>query len=289
MKFLLCTDGSAGSRSILPHAGRLARALGAEIVLARVLDPRVDAASEVAPRLEDAVARVQAGWEDELRKGLAEANLDGEVMVPQRLWGKEIADAIDTAAEDTAAALIGITSRGSGKVRHALFGSVALGVLERANRPVMTLAKDDAPVHEGSAPYHLVVTSDGSPDSRSIFAGLDGLLAPGKVKVTLLEVVTLNAKETESEAEARGLADLEPLRARIPAGVEVHVKVEVAAANSDVALCIGDAARDLGADAIASSTHGHSARRHVVAGSTALGVVEKSGLPVILVKSQAVD
>jgi len=289
MKILVCTDGTAASRSILPHAGRLARAIGAELVLARVLDPRVDAAAEVGPKLEDAVAKVQAAWEAELRAFLADAGLEGSALVPHREWGKEIADAIHKAADEAGAALIALASRGAGKVHHALFGSVAMGVIQRADLPVMTLATHDAAPREGSGPYHIVVTTDGSPDSRSIFEGLRPLLVPGKVKVTLLQVVEMDLKETEEEARARALPAVEALLSRLPVGVEASARVEVVPAHSDVSACIGETARELGADAIASATHGYSARRHVVAGSVALGVVEKSGLPVILVKSKPVD
>ncbi len=284
MKFLVCTDGTPGSRAIFAPAGRLASALGAEIVVARVLDDRVDAADVVAPKLEDAVAQVEARWKDELRAALAEAGLSGEVVVPKRVWGKEIADAVHAAADETGAALVAIASRGAGKVHHALFGSVAMGVISRADLPVLTLAPD-GPKPAGTGMYHLVVTSDGSPPSRSIFSALEPLLVPGKVKVTLLEVVTMKAQETEAEAESRARAGLEELLSRLPAGVEASAHVQATAANSDIARVIGETASRLGAEAIASATHGHSAKRHVVVGSTALGVVERSGLPVILVKS----
>ena len=57
--------------------------------------------------------------------------------------------------------------------------------------------------------------------------------------------------------------------------------------GAGVEAAIAGAARELRADAIASATHGHSARRHLVAGSTALGVVKLAEVPVILVKSHA--
>ncbi|MGB4863002.1 MAG: universal stress protein, partial [Tepidiformaceae bacterium] len=103
MKILVCTDGSPGSLAVLPHAGRFASAVGAEIVLTRVLDPRVDAASVVSPSLEAAVTTVQTSWEAGLREVLSAAGLSGSVMVPRRAWGKEVADAIHLAADETEA------------------------------------------------------------------------------------------------------------------------------------------------------------------------------------------
>jgi nucleotide-binding universal stress UspA family protein len=115
------------------------------------------------------------------------------------------------------------------------------------------------------------------------------LLAPGKTRVTLLEVVTMNPQETEAEAESRARPGLEALLARLPHGVEAAAHVVATPRNSDIARVIGETAGKLGAEAIASATHGHSAKRHVVAGSTALGMVERSGLPVLLVKSSATE
>lgn len=288
MKILVCTDGSPASRAILPHAGRLARATDAEIVFLRVLDERVDAAAEVAPHLQDAVARVQARWEDDLGKTLAAEGLRGSVLVGKREWGKDVADAIHAAADKAGAALLAISSRGAGAVRHTLLGSVALDVISRTNLPLMTMAGAH-PARQDGDPYHIVVTSDGSPDSRSIFKGLEQILVPGKTKVTLLEVVTTEAQDTEEQSQARALPYLRSLVGRIPGGVAAEVLVRVIPPGAAVDTAIVAVARGLGADAIASATHGHSARRHLIAGSTALGVVEKAGMPVILVKSKAVD
>ena len=284
MKILVCTDGSPGSLAVLPHAGRFASAVGAEIVLTRVLDPRVDAASVVSPSLEAAVTTVQTSWEAGLREVLSAAGLSGSVMVPRRAWGKEVADAIHLAADETEAAMVAISSRGSGAVRHALFGSVALGVISRADLPVMTLA-GDPPMREASGPYHIVVTSDGSADAKSIFPGISALLIPGKTKVTIVEVATMKAQESEAEAIERTRPGIEALLARVTAGVEASTHVRVVPAGAAIDLAVIAAADSLGADAIASATHGHSAQRRLIAGSTALGIVAKAQVPVILVKS----
>ena len=84
------------------------------------------------------------------------------MTVPLREWGKDTADAILQTADDTDAKLIAIATRGSGALRHALFGSVALGVISKTNLPVLTVA-GNPPVREGQGPYHVVVTTDGSP------------------------------------------------------------------------------------------------------------------------------
>lgn len=287
MNILVTTDGSERSLCVLPHAARFAKATGSRLTLTRVLDPRTDASGDIAPTLEEALVRVRERWTAELAEVLEAQGIAGETHIAERKWGEDIPTTIHRAADETAATLIAMDSRGRGALRHALLGSVSMGVISKADLPVMTHGGcPELPGIEG--PYHILITYDGSPDARSIFSGLGGILVPGKVKVTLLQVVVMQALEPEAEAEARGMADLQPLLERIPAGVEATAVVRVIPPAVGIDSAIAGAAEDLRADAIASSTHGHSARRHLVAGSTALGVVKLAKVPVILVKSHPV-
>ena len=288
MKFLVCTDGSERSMAVLPHAARLAKTAGAQLVLMRVLDERVDAAGVVSPKLEDAVAAVEREWKRSLESQLETAGLSGATVIAKRAWGKEVADAIRDTADETGAGLIALASRGAGAIRHALLGSVAMGVISRADVPVLTTGARVGSPGTGAG-YHLLVTSDGSADSRSVFEGLRGLLSAGRIKVTLIEVVTPKPGETDIAAKWRATETLTALLKRLPDGVDADVEARVAPLGADIDAAISAAGRELGADAIAMATHGHSARRHLVAGSTALGVLANGELPVILVKSRPVD
>ena len=71
--------------------------------------------------------------------------------------------------------------------------------------------------------------------------------------------------------------------------MEVAYQLPVVPPGAGIDTAIIEAAKELGADAIASATHGHSARRHLIAGSTALGVARLAPVPVILVKSAPVE
>jgi nucleotide-binding universal stress UspA family protein len=288
MKILVTTDGSERSLCVLPHAARFATATGAELTLMRVLDPRTDASGDIAPSLEEALVQVRERWTAELGAVLAERGIAGETHIAERKWGEDIPTTIHRAADETAATLLAMDSRGTGAIRHALFGSVTMGVISKADLPVMSLGGcPPLPGYDGI--YHLLITSDGSPDARSVFAGLGEVLAPAKVKVTLLQVVVMQALEPEAEAEARGLSELRPLLERVPAGVEAAAMARVIPPAGGIDTAIAGAAADIRADAIATATHGHSARRHLVAGSTALGVVKLADVPVILVKSHPID
>ncbi len=284
MNILVTTDGSERSLCILPHAGRLAALLGADLHLARILDPRSDAAGVVAERLGPAVAEVRARWEDELRAALAAHRVAGAPLVVERRWGEDVPRAIHRAADELGAALVAIASRGAGPIRHAVFGSVAMGVLGAADLPVMTLT-GCPPLPDRDGPYHVLVTTDGSAASRGVIPALAPLLQPGKVRVTLAEVVIMKALETEAEAKARALPGLQALRPLLPAGLEVGFHLPIVPPGAGIDTAILEAAAELAADAVAMATHGHSARYHLIAGSTALGVVRRAPVPVILAKS----
>ncbi|MFN8616815.1 MAG: universal stress protein [Dehalococcoidia bacterium] len=289
MRFLVCLDGSPRSLDVLPHAVRLANAVGSEVVLTRVLDDRVDAARVITPDLESAVKQVEAAWQTDLDQRLAATGVPGRAVIVRREWSKELADAITALASAEDAAVIALSSRGSGALRHAILGSVAMGVISRSPVPVMaTGTRVEAPA-AGRGGYHLVITSDGSPDARSVFAGLRPLLDAGHVRVTLLEIAVPRQGESEAAARWRATEDLSALTSRLPAGVEAAVEVRVVPPGAGIDTAILAAVGDLGADAVAMATHGHSARRHLVAGSTALGVLGLAEIPVILVKSRAVD
>jgi nucleotide-binding universal stress UspA family protein len=122
-----------------------------------------------------------------------------------------------------------------------------------------------------------------------VFAGLRPLLDAGHVRVTLLEIAVPRQGENETAARWRATEDLSALTSPLPAGVEAAVEVRVVPPGAGIDTAILAAVGDVGADAVAMATHGHSARRHLVAGSTALGVLGLAEIPVILVKSRAVD
>lgn len=270
MNILVTTDGSEQSLCILPHAARIAEALGAELALMRVLDKGDDAAVV----------------ESELEAALRPISAQGSVLTVEQRQGENIAAAIHRAADELPAAMLAMGSRGRGAIKHAILGSVSMDVVATADLPVMVLT-DCPPVASQDSVFHVLVTYDGSPDARSVLEMLTPLLVAGRTRVTLLEVALMSALETESEAAERVRPGLEALAQRIPDGVPCNVEIRVVPPAAGIDTAIAVAARELGVDAIASATHGHSARRHLVAGSVAQGVVKLAEVPVILVKSHA--
>lgn len=277
LTLLAAVDGTPESEAILPHAARLAGTTGASTVLLRVFDPYIDASSEFATELPTAKARVRERWQTELEALLARYGLAGRCEVRELPGHKDVSDIIAATARELAPTLIALRSHGTGALRHMLRGSVALDVVARADPPVMVAGEHLSPARTGGE-YHILGTTDGSPASRSVYRAIAPMLG-GRVRLTLLRVdeggregPEAIGREVGAFAEEVGVAN---------AGVELRAT----APGGSVDMAIVEAARDLGVDAIACATHGHSAMRHVLAGSVALGVLRRSPVPVLLARS----
>jgi nucleotide-binding universal stress UspA family protein len=196
--------------------------------------------------------------------------------------GEDAHDAILRIARQREAGIVAMHSRGSGAVRHALLGSVAMGVLKKTDVPLFLIG-GEAAAPRTEPGYHIVATSDGSPASTGVLRALAPLLAGTVARVSLLRVCELRSGRAGPEAEIeRATAQLESLWPLLPPEVKGEVHCRVCPHQEDISTAIVAGARELGADAIALSTHGESALRHLLAGSVALSVLELSPLPVIL-------
>ncbi|MEX2081391.1 MAG: universal stress protein [Dehalococcoidia bacterium] len=285
MKVLVTTDGSPRSLRALPHAARLARALRAELILGRVLDPGLDCADVVTPVPQDAVRIVWDRWTEQLSVTAAEHADPSRGIVAIRARGEDVRDSILRLAADERADVLAMSSRGYGVARHALLGSVALGVLGKCRVPVLVTG-EHAASQDPAGQYRLVVTTDGSTDSeRAVDAAVD-LADNADVRVTLLRVHVQRLGDRGDAAElAAAEEDLNGLRKRFrdSSAVETVVRAIVKLGGVDTAIL--EAAGEFKASAIAISTHGHSARHHVFAGSVAMGVLGRAEVPVLLVRS----
>lgn len=284
MRLLTTTDSSAHSLRVLPHAAKFAAGLGGELVLLRVFDPRVDAASEPGVTLAEATASAMQRWRKELLALLEREGIAGDAIVGQKGRGEEMHAALLRIAGESGAGMMAMDSRGAGALRHALLGSVAMGIIGNSKLPVLvTGQKAEAPAPGGA--LRLVVTNDGSAAALDVVNELAPLLEGREVEVTLLRVYEGAIGDAGRQAEAESAAaELEAVARRFPKGPAVRVAVEAAKGLEKVDAAIVRVAVECGASAIAMSTHGHSARRHLLAGSVALGVLAKSPVPLILAR-----
>ena len=140
----------------------------------------------------------------------------------------------------------------------------------------------------------LIVTYDGSETSKAALEPAAKLARASNGQVTLLRVhrpsleeavhPDLAHREAQIRAdEAAWQKDLE----QVVAGMDCDVRPLIRRLGQrwNVADEIIATATELNADLICMATHGESALRHFVAGSTALDVLSKSPCPLLLVRS----
>jgi nucleotide-binding universal stress UspA family protein len=111
------------------------------------------------------------------------------------------------------------------------------------------------------------------------------LLESARVKVTLFFVHEHAPGGTDNAAEMQAFeATMQRQRALLPASVDVELATRDIPRGGGVDTAILEKARDLDADAIAMSTHGQGARKHAIMGSTAMSVLGRSSVPVIVAR-----
>jgi nucleotide-binding universal stress UspA family protein len=269
---LVTTDGSAHSHRVLPHAALLATALNAPLTLVQVPD---ETEADADHAREAAIAT------------LARLGIDGEVVVEAREGREKAAEAILRVAGRLDAAVLAIDSRGHGALRHALHGSVALDVLGTASLPLLVSGPVlELPAREAES-YRIVATSDGSPASEAALHALGTLAGDGGFEITLLRVHEHEPGGHDNEAAMQACRDeLEAARGLLPESLKVETVVREIPRGAGVDTAIVEKAQELGAHAIAISTHGHSARRHVVMGSVALTLLGRSPVPLLLARAE---
>ena len=145
-KILVPLDGSERAEKILAHVEELARLYDAEVVFMQVLEcPRVISGIVGAPfdeeqcrkevrQREEAAGSYLAAWESKFsEKGIAARTL---------LEHGPIVEAILDTAEREGTDLIALVSHGRTGLSRVFYGSVAAGVLHRADRPLLLIRSD---------------------------------------------------------------------------------------------------------------------------------------------------
>ena len=134
-------DGSKRAESILKHVEELARRFDAKVVFLQVIEPNTFiVGSETA-------FYAQYKEDVEEKKKQAEvylASIKGEfrekgIESRVRVVNGPVVDAIIAAAESENADLIAIASHGRSGLSRVFYGSVAAGILNRADRPLLLI------------------------------------------------------------------------------------------------------------------------------------------------------
>jgi nucleotide-binding universal stress UspA family protein len=280
----VATDGSDHSLRVLSHAKALAANLGAAIELIRVVEPD-DVSAEPAEAKDVATERARTRVEGEMHATLQRFGVTGTpraIVAP----GKPLAQTLlDEASDDL---MLVMHTHGRGGIGRFLHGSVALGVLQQARIPVMLGGKELLEPLAETESYHLLATTDLSPDADHALRTLAPILELGKVEVTLLHVHTHEPGGADNDAAlARCEAALAEKRALLPASVDVETQVRDIPLGAGVDTAILETADQINAQSILMGMHGQSARRTLALGNVAGSLLGRSHLPLIVTRVQA--
>ena len=192
-----------------------------------------------------------------------------------------------------------MTTHGRGPLRRAWLGSVADGLLRRAPCPILVVRprEGETPRLEETEFGKIVVTLDGSPESREILPYAKEMASLFGAALALLRVVPphfpltspftshanpeIGGVEAEEEAARRSLE--EEARSLEAEGFQVETRTVTGVHPAEGIL---DYAEDSKADLIAMATHGRGGVARLLLGSVADKVVRGGNIPVLLHRAE---
>jgi nucleotide-binding universal stress UspA family protein len=134
-------DGSNRAEAILPHVEELAARFDAKLVFVRVMEPpvmvrtpeggRLDVRPMELERQEEKAKLYLKGMEGEFRE-------KGFQATSELVYGS-VVESIINVAERKGADLIALASHGRTGLSQVFYGSVAAGVLQRIDRPLLLI------------------------------------------------------------------------------------------------------------------------------------------------------
>lgn len=148
---LVPLDGSKRAEAILPHAAELASLFGSSVVLLRVFEiPHLTNLSSVSDDDYEALPHLSRQElqslvleaQDYLQAVCKEMTAKGISTSYKVAYGPTAATIIKTATEENAD-LIAMASHGSSGIAGVYYGSVAAGVLQRVDRPLLIVRAYD--------------------------------------------------------------------------------------------------------------------------------------------------
>lgn len=284
MTLLVALDESPIATRVLEHAVDFARGAHQELHVIRVMDPKLDVVQ--GPDNPDAVvAAARASWEEALFGQLTAAGGHGSVSVPV-LEGKEpVHGAIARIASELNAHAIAMGSQGAGLLRHAILGSVAMGVVKNAPCPVMIVGPSGDPADTDDDAYTILVTAEEGADAAAVLDAMQPLLQEPWLNLVLLHLYESRLGDDGETAELeRAQQALEAERAKLPHPEQVTAVARTLPQFERVDAGVLRIAEEFDVDAIAMATKGYSTRRHILAGSVAVGILKRSPVPVFLMR-----
>ncbi|MCB0047142.1 MAG: universal stress protein [Caldilineaceae bacterium] len=145
-RILVPLDGSRRAEAILSHVEELAQELGAEILFMQVLDPDIGLITpyDMVPYYdEEAITRMRKDVDLYLQQLVADSQARGN-QARRLIFEGPIVRSILEAARQENADLIAMASHGRTGLARVFYGSVAAGVLQQADRPLLIIRTSEA-------------------------------------------------------------------------------------------------------------------------------------------------
>lgn len=138
-KILVPLDGSKRAEAILPHVEQMARCVDGTVILLQVIEPMPVVADPYDPMPIAPLEEINARSEriGQYLTGIADELTGKEIQCDWRVIEGAIVESIIEVADEIDADLIAMASHGRGGLSRVFFGSVASGVLQRADRPLL--------------------------------------------------------------------------------------------------------------------------------------------------------
>jgi nucleotide-binding universal stress UspA family protein len=282
---LVPLDGSPLAEQALPYGQRFASAGSSRLVLMRAAEASWVPGHHPAITEAEATGNAQA-YLGKVAAGLAAAGHEVETIARCGEPAREIL------AQAVSADLVVMATHGRSGAGRWIYGSVADEVLRHTPVPVVIVPRDAAPPWPTDRAPRILATLDGSATSEAVLDPLLKLATLLRANVILLQVVdwppvTLTPDNgarvglpSEKERATREYLEraADPLRTSM---VSVRVRAEVGRTPA----AIVHLAEVESADLIAMATHGRGGLARLVLGSTATATMQRSHIPLLLVRA----
>ena len=288
---LVPLDGSELAEKALPYAKLLAQKSSGRIELVRAVE--VHAAMPHDGIEKTLEARQLAATE--LAAIAAELRRDGPETA-EHVYDGEPVKAIELAAEASGADCIVMATHGRSGLARWAFGSVAERVLRLGGLPVLMIPAHPEGILQGDGSGTVMVPLDGSPLAEEALEAAKDLAHLVGASLTLIQVI--EPPNMAYAAESMGyypiidldacVADAKPylvgVAARLaPEALEVNIEAVVGYAAATIVKLA--AAKQ--ATFIVMASHGRTGLARAILGSVAMGVVQRSAIPTLIVRPAA--
>ena len=280
-KILLATDGSEDAELATTTAAALAKSTGSELHLVNVgvVAPALLAPLDVEP------ARVEREVRDVLGEQARKVENVGGAVAQSHVRVGEAAREVVNLAEEIGTGLIAVGSRGRGKAKRMLMGSVSDAVVRHAHCPVMVVRRKPVVF-----PAKILLATDGSEEAELAARTAADLAGKTGSELHLVHVLALPPEtlydpfgtDAREEFEKRGRARLEELTEKLEAsgGAVEGAHFRVGSPDAEIVA----QAEEVGADVVVLGSRGLGVMRRALMGSVSDSVVRHAHCPILVVR-----